>query len=215
MEWLTGGSVWVGLGCGGPGDAGLQSLDVDCSITVLFLNIRGFVSHHIELEAYARIQGLPGIIGMTETLLDPSTEKYIAEYALVSRLGRRVVNTKGGGIALFAREDVASHIVHVGDSEKFERSWFILHADLGPILLGLWYRPPAYREIASVLALGDEYRSISHMSFATIIVGDLNVHQVQWLRHSSHNSPEGHALQAFCADYGFSEHVRQPTRGKH
>ena len=60
---------------GGPGDAGLGPLDIDCSITVPFLNIRGFVTHHIELEAYARIQGLPGIIGMTETVLDSSTKK--------------------------------------------------------------------------------------------------------------------------------------------
>ena len=31
----------------------------------------------------------------------------------------------------------------VGDSAAAERSWHVVHSNRGPLLLGLWYRPPA------------------------------------------------------------------------
>ena len=44
---------------------------------------------------------------------------------------------------------------------------------------------------------------------------DVNVHQRSWLRHSARDSPEGRALQSFCATHGLLEIVGKPTRGAH
>ena len=128
---------------GSSGKSGFGPLAFDTKVTITNLNIRGFLSHQVELEAYLRIQGLPSIVGIIETLLDAST-KFISlsGYVLVSRLDRRAVSGKGGGIALFVREEFSSRLVHVEDSEVSERSWHILHCVIGPILIGLWYRPP-------------------------------------------------------------------------
>ena len=43
-------------------------------VTILSLNIRGFLHHQTELEAFLRVHGLPSIVGITETLLDASTK---------------------------------------------------------------------------------------------------------------------------------------------
>ena len=69
---------------------------------------------------------------------------------LVSRLDRRVGFAKSGGIVLFVLNKLASRLVHVSDSDQSERSWHVLHCDIGPILFGLWYRPPDYGEIQSI-----------------------------------------------------------------
>lgn len=41
----------------------------------------------------------------------------------------------------------------------------------------------------------------------------MNVHNTQWLTHSSGTSVEGRALHAWCCEHGFQQKVRQPTRG--
>ena len=49
-----------------PGKSGLESLACDTKVAVLFLNIHGYLSHQIELEAFLRNVGLPKIVGSTE-----------------------------------------------------------------------------------------------------------------------------------------------------
>ena len=116
-------------GC--PGKSGHLPFVQENKVTVLFLNIRGFVSHHIELQAYLRIFGMPIIVGMTQTLLDASTTTIaLVGYELVSRLDRRIGFPKSCGIALFVRTEFVDRLVHVADSEIHERSWHILHSDI-------------------------------------------------------------------------------------
>lgn len=182
------------------------------SFTFLHLNLRGFISHSAELSAHLRIHDFPHIVGITETLLDASVAtSSLSGYTLVSRLDRRT--GRGGGIMLFARVDIACSVVHIADSETFERSWHILHSDRGPLLLALWYRPPAYGEISSILALRVELEKYRSSAIGTIIAGDMNVHNRPWLRHSRGNTPEGRELFNVCTGSSLVECVQQPTRG--
>ena len=90
------------------GESGHVPLELDTKITILSLNIRGFLSHQIELETFLRMHGSPSIVGITETLLDASTQNIkLSRYTLVSRLDRRVGFAKSGGIALFVLDNVA------------------------------------------------------------------------------------------------------------
>ena len=114
---------------------------------------------------------------------------------------------------MFARDDFVAQIVHTGDSEVFERSWHLLHTDLGPIQIGLWYRPPAYGEVTSIETLSSEMAWHGKCPDGCILVGDMNVHNVDWLTYSSSRSPEGVALHKMASSHGFEECVRKPTRG--
>ena len=105
----------------------------DNKITLLHVNIRGFISHSAELEVHLAMCGMPNFVGITETWLKDSIEHIsLAGYTLVSRKDRSD-GRQGGGIALFALNLVAAQIVHVADSTNHERSWHVLHTDVGPI----------------------------------------------------------------------------------
>ena len=114
---------------------------------------------------------------------------------------------------MFAKIGFENNIVHIGDSAAHERSWFIIHSDQGGILLGMWYRRPARDETESITSLYEEFDSFSEGTIRTIIMGDMNVHEVDWLKFSNRSSLEGRELQAFSNIAGLSERVGKPTRG--
>ena len=128
-------------------------LPMDVHIHILHVNLRGFLSHKTELEARIAKQGLPELVGITETHLDKSVPAItLSNYTLISRLDRRD-GRQGGGIAFLALASVAPTVVHIGDSVDHERSWHILHSNMGPVLLALWYRPPSYQEDLAIVDL--------------------------------------------------------------
>ena len=47
------------------------------------------------------------------------------------------------------------------------------------------------------------------------IVGDLNTHQVSWLRFSNGDTQRGRMLKEVCDDFGLRQFVSQPTRGEY
>ena len=184
------------------------------SFTVLHQDIQGFVSHRVELETVVEtLPKPPNFIALTETWLDESTKDItISNYELVARLDRRD-GRKCGGIALFVHSSCRGSVVHVADSDAHERLWAIVHSDHGPVLLGVWYRPPCHREIASIKAPPDEVRPFVESVVHTLLVGDMNVHHKGWLRFSTAESPEGRALLDTSCSLGLDQFVKEPTRG--
>ncbi len=49
----------------------------------------------------------------------------------------------------------------------------------------------------------------------TILVGDMNVHNKEWLNFSSGTPPEGRRLFQLCQERGLEQRVAGPTRGNH
>ena len=183
------------------------------SFTLLNHNVRGFLSNRAELEAHLETLQWPSFLALTETFLDASTSSpTLSGYDVVSRRDRGG-GRHGGGVILFARRAVCRQIAHVGTSDEFERTWHVLHTDVGPICIGVWYRPPCYAELPSIESLVHEYRKYSEGCIGCMLVGDMNVHNVNWLMHSSHSSPEGKLLANVALSSGLAECVRQPTRG--
>ncbi len=186
-----------------------ESFCADCFSFVHF-NVRGFLSHVAELVEVLRVLGFPGLVGLSETFLDESIEHVtIPEYELISRRDR---DSFGGGIALFAHKSVAPHVVHVANSESHELSWHIFHSDQGPVCVCLWYRPPNRGEVASIECFDNELSNFSADCVFTVVMGDMNVHNIEWLKHSSVNSAEGRELHDVSCCHGLHQYVKEPTR---
>ena len=128
-------------------------------------------------------------------------------YALVSRLDRRD-DSGYGDIALFARANIVLYVIFLENSDLDKRSWHVIHSDIGPVLLGIWYRPPCHGEIDNIRRLEQEWVRLRSEYVGTIIVRDLNVHHISWLRFSSHTSVEGYTLWRFCIDHGFRQVIQ-------
>ena len=186
------------------------------SFTVLLLNVQSLNSAQklAELTCYLE-QHQPTLLALNETWLDPSTPNLVVpNYELVARRDRagwRPGTLNHGGVALYKLAGSLT-VTHLEDSETAERQWFSVHTDLGPALLGVWYRPPD-AQTQQTETLDGELEKLSSGHFATYLVGDLNVWHKKWLRFSPKNTSEGELLMHICSKYGLVETVRQPTRG--
>ena len=192
----------------GPCQAGPSSC-----FSMLQCNIRGYISHRAELEGQLRLRAsLPQLVCLNETFLDDSVEDIkLGGYRLVSRRDR-ADGRAGGGIAVFAQDLFAEQMILLKHSPDYERSWHTVLTDIGPVLCGVWYRPPCPGEIGSIRSCDAEWRELADAHVATILIGDLNVHHRYWLRHSASVSVEGTALFRFCTSNGLRQLVKAPTR---
>ena len=91
----------------------------------------------------------------------------------------------------------------------------LVHSDIGPLLVGCWYRPPNPGNIASITGIPQEILDLEGQYVAKVLIGDCNVHNKRWLQYSSKNSPEGDALFRVAGQIGCDQIVSSPTRGKH
>ena len=183
-------------------------------VSFLLTNIRSFRNKinagklTIELE-----NSQPDVILLTETWLDASTEEiYIPGYRSIARRDRGT-SKKGGGIDIFAKNECRD-VGMLEISETSERSWATLHTSLGPILIGVWYRPPD-EDAAELRTLALELERLTPGHIGTYIFCDANVHHKRWLKFSRENTRLGQELQDICDAAGLEQLVREPTRGKH
>ena len=181
-------------------------------ISILHANVRGLRSKRTELEATVRLlDPRPAILCLNETFLDRSIEEFsIPGYQCVARRDRK---DGWGGVAVYAADTVARRVVLVESSEAAERCWLTLHTQMGPFLLCCWYRPPASDDSSAIESFAAEHAVHATSAVGTIVLGDLNVHHQQWLRHSSGTSAEGRALLSATQELGLQQLVRHPTRG--
>ena len=106
------------------------------------------------------------------------------------------------------------NVVQMKDSESLELSSYTLHSDVGPLLIGVWYRPPRRGDKSAIQIFDKELEE--YQDFAgRIIVGDMNVHNERWLKFSKGESPEGLELESVCAAHGLKQHVKSATRDEY
>ena len=117
-----------------------------------------------------------------------------------------------GGIAVFASD--ANIVSHLHDSTLAERFWHTVHTDIGPILLGNWYRAPD-AGLEAIESLATELESFGDQWVGTVILGDMNVHHARWLRFSNGNTALGAKLKQTCDDFGLVQCVDKATRGNY
>ena len=155
-----------------------QMWSVHTQLELFHINPQGLGRNLAQVTALVESIGFPHIVGITETW-NERTREQISGYHLVAQLDRRnSFRGDRGGIALYARDGFQDSIVHLADSATDERSWFIIHADSGPVLLCLWYRRPNPGEVDSVKRFDEELSKYSCQAVNCIIMGDLNVHNI-------------------------------------
>ena len=191
--------------------------DIVSAFRIFHLNVNGFDVHAHFLESVLFLHQYPEFVALTETHLRPVVVQDIelSGYKIVSRRDRPVCRGPSGGVALFARADVHSNIVSISSSNEIEAIWHTIHCDIGPILLGVWYRRPDPGEVCSVQSFDHELELHSAGHIATVIVGDMNCHHEEWLTHSHGTTREGKLLEQVAASHGLKQKVRQPTRGQY
>ena len=183
--------------------------------TILYSNVRGFISRVAELSARFRLMvSKPSVLCLTETWDDKGLPSMRIEgYTLISRRDR--ADGRLGGVAVFALERLAHRVTLLENSQVAERSWVIFHSDHGPYVIGCWYRPPAPGEVDSIRSFKEEAQSHATNAVGCVLLGDLNIHHRKWLKYSNRNSLEGQELCAVCKELGLTQLVHEPTREDH
>ena len=121
------------------------------------------------------------LVCVNETFLNQSIEDIASEgYAVVGRRDR-CDGRAGGGIAAFALTSIQERVTLASKAEVAERMWLLVHAEQGPHLVGVWYRPPSPGEVNSVTTFQTELQGLADLAIGSISIGDFNVHNQQWL----------------------------------
>ena len=81
------------------------------------------------------------------------------------------------------------------------------------MLLCLCYRRPNPGESNSIKRFDEELSEHSRHAANCIVMGDMNVHNTDWLTYSNRNSSEGSMLEAVCCEHVLRQLVRTHTRG--
>ena len=93
-----------------------------------------------------------------------------------------------------------------------ERSWHVIHSDVGGILLGLWYRPPG-AGANDIESFEDELSRLSIDTIGALVIGDMNIWQKSWLKYSPADTVDGANLHRICKEHNLKQLVPGPTRG--
>jgi len=179
-------------------------------LCVWHINIQGLRSHVAELAARLRMrEQTPHVLCYNETFLEESVEDVqIESYMAIASWDRA---KERGGVCVNTRQDVAQQVTLLQKSADAERIWCVLHTGCGPYLLGSWYRPPA-NEMTSMETCEKEHAEFSEGILGTLLVGDINVRNEQWPKHSRETTAGGKHMRCADAHMGLNQIVKEPTR---
>ena len=134
------------------------------------------------------------------------------QFGFSARSGKKQVSgLNHGGIALYARCG-GIFVKHLQHSAVAERSWHVIHSDVGGILLGLWYRPPG-AGANDIESFEDELSRLSIDTIGALVIGDMNILQKSWLKYSPADTVDGANLHRICKEHNLKQLVLGPTRG--
>ena len=204
---------YVGFRCFFPGarqNSNIQGAsetkeDATPGLRILHSNIRGMRTNGPKLQAVVdNLSQAADIVCLNETNLMGVETPELHGYTMVARLDRVVV---------YATDLLFDAVEHLESNVEAERMWLTIHSESGPYLLCAWYRCPNVGDTSQIISFEQEYKRQCTKHLGSIIIGDLNLHNRDWLVYSSGgNAVEGIAMQAVCRRHGLTQHVKSPTR---
>ena len=180
-------------------------------LSCMYFNARSIVNKIDELEIYTKEEDLD-IIGVTETWLSDEilTSEYSLEgYTLLRKDRKDLVKTRGGGVALYVKNEI--NIVEREDinEQLFPESlWCELVFKGEKTLLGVCYRPP------DSLAVNNEalYSLLNKVGRENVVImGDFNFAELRW--DNSSNTLHEHPFITCLNDNFLEQLIDKPTRG--
>ena len=176
--------------------------------TCVCLNARSILPKRFDLFAYICCHQID-ILAVTETFLDSSiSDAEICPRNYVVFCSDR--SRHGGGVLIFVRDDLKCLLRHDLNSFCDELLWVELSTFSGPLLFGVFYRPPS-QGVTDLLALNNCLLSVTH--YSVIMCGDFNVPNINWsVTFPTVSSPVANALCDLVRDDFLHQLVLNPTR---
>jgi hypothetical protein len=178
-------------------------------LNILYMNIRSLTNKLKDLEAQLT-ELEPHIVILTETWtslqnhLDPGL--HLENYELKSRQDR--LNTqggKGGGVIIFARNDIAAQI-SPGKPFKEGLDSQLCQIDMGGVSIIAVYRSPNSESTHTLKLL----EHLEPLPPNAIIIGDLNYPKIDWNTMRG-CSKEGSDFLDFTMRNSLEQHIKTPT----
>ena len=177
----------------------------------MYVNARSIVNKVDELEIYINEEDLD-IVGVTETWLTEEilTSEFSFEgYTLLRKDRKDLVKTRGGGVAIYVKNDI--NVIERDDlnMQLFPESiWCELVIKGEKTLLGVCYRPPD----SSAENNEAMYSLINKIGRANVVImGDFNFSELSW--DSKSNTLHEHPFITCLHDNFLEQLVDKPTRG--
>ena len=149
------------------------------------------------------------VLCVTETWLDSTVPNSVIAPAGYS-VFRHDRLTRGGGVAVFCRNDVS--VENVAIPQCFE--------DIEVVCIDIKVKKSIYRIIVFSTVdyeyIQDSIRCFQHLCsthHTVVIMGDFNMPLVDWDFYSSPDTPMYSAFLHFINNYGLHQYVNKPTRG--
>ena len=193
-----------------------SSYNISCGsknkLSCMYFNARSIVNKVDELEIYVKEEELD-IIGISETWLTEeilTSEISLEGYTLYRKDRKDLVKTRGGGVALYVKNEI--NIIEREDinAQLFPESlWCELLFKGEKTLLGICYRPP------DSLTVNNEalYSLINKVGKENVVImGDFNFPEIGW--DSSSNTLHEHPFITCLNDNFLEQLVDKPTRGE-
>jgi len=176
----------------------------------VYTNARSIGNKQEELEAIIQQDGYD-LVAITEAWWDNSHDWHAVMNGY--RLFRKDRPTRrGGGVALYVREQLECIELYLGaDEEGVESLWFRIkgQAHMGDVIVGVYYRPPDQEEEVDE-AFYKQLQVVSQ-SQDLVLMGDFNHPDISWEDHTARQMQSKRFLQSI--DYNFlMQVVEEPTR---
>jgi len=175
-------------------------------------NARSLVNKRNEFELFVLEENLD-IIGISETwfhsnILDSEVD--LEGYTLFRKDRHDVNKRRGGGVAIYIRNEMNPVSVSEVNSCKFEESlWCRINCNGQETLIGICYRPPN-SSISNDECLFSMIDGVS--SGRVVIMGDFNFAALDW--SSDEKTDVSHPFVECLGRNFLHQHVQEPTRGK-
>ena len=152
-------------------------------INCIYTNATSLNNKMSELETRLSLMSFPHLVFVAETWFGPQSAPGLKGYVL-HRCDRK---TRGGGVAIYIRDDVESFLVSVEalSNCEIEQVWCGLTFGSDCLLVGCIYRPPGLNSIgdeALFRTLREAKKLTGTRKFSSILVaGDFNFPDISWL----------------------------------
>lgn len=183
------------------------------TLTFWTTNIRGL---HANFSAFQHRVAVatprPDVIVLNKTFLNPrytGPEAYKLSGYNMERVDRQ---SHGGGTAVYIRDDLSFSILKKVSELKMEYIWFKLQIKGSSMLCAACYNTPGQASIFDPLSHDiDNYR-VAHPGCSIQVMGDLNMHNEEWLPFTYGLDPAGEEGFVFAISNGLDQLVVEPTR---